>query len=116
MSPTFRENYVPFGEEWEAELLKLPKKQLVAMYRNACIQRIQAKAVIQQTKISIPEKLFERLEYFRELLVNHESQLLGQLHEGKAPPEVLKNALEIEIGRCQETRSILEEYIAEVTE
>jgi hypothetical protein len=30
--------YEPFGEEWEAELMKLPKKFIIELYRKVCKQ------------------------------------------------------------------------------
>lgn len=33
--------YVPFGEEWEKHMMRMTKKTLVMMYRQACIKNIQ---------------------------------------------------------------------------
>ena len=30
--------FVPFGEEWEAEVMKLPKKVIIGLYRNVCLE------------------------------------------------------------------------------
>lgn len=35
---TTNENYEPYGDEWEKEVMKLPKKMIVDMYRNVCIK------------------------------------------------------------------------------
>lgn len=40
------ENYVPFGEEWEKEMMKLPKKFIVEMYRKVCMEKQQAKEMV----------------------------------------------------------------------
>ena len=32
-------DYVPYGPEWEAELMKLPKKFLIPMLRNALLDK-----------------------------------------------------------------------------
>ena len=31
------ENYIPFGEEWKAELMKMKKIHIIAMYRSLCL-------------------------------------------------------------------------------
>ena len=30
--------YVPFGPEWEADLMKMTKKEIIALYRIICLQ------------------------------------------------------------------------------
>lgn len=32
------ENYIPYGEEWKNELMKLPKKFIINMLRNKCLE------------------------------------------------------------------------------
>jgi hypothetical protein len=32
------EEYKPFGEEWEKELMKHSKKSLIQLYKNACLK------------------------------------------------------------------------------
>jgi len=44
---TSEEDYVPYGEEWKDELMKLPKIQIIAFYRTACL-------AIQELKQSKP--------------------------------------------------------------
>lgn len=36
-----KKDYVPFGEEWEKHMMKMTKKTLVMMYRQACIKNLQ---------------------------------------------------------------------------
>lgn len=36
-TPTPEADYVPFGPEWEAFVMKLPKKMLIKQLREACI-------------------------------------------------------------------------------
>ena len=31
------ENYIPFGEEWKDELMKMKKIHIIAMYRSLCL-------------------------------------------------------------------------------
>lgn len=33
------ENYTPYGPEWEKEVMKMPKKAIIQLYKNQCIQR-----------------------------------------------------------------------------
>ena len=33
------EEYQPFGKEWRKDMMKLPKKVIVDMYRKSCIHR-----------------------------------------------------------------------------
>ena len=35
MDDRTEEDYVPYGEEWEKEMMKLPKKFLINMYRES---------------------------------------------------------------------------------
>lgn len=39
------ENYTPYGKEWEAEMMKLPKKFLIEMIRKAHTGTTDNKAV-----------------------------------------------------------------------
>lgn len=32
------ENFIPFGPEWEKEMMKLPKKVIIDMFRTKCIE------------------------------------------------------------------------------
>jgi hypothetical protein len=51
---TENENYIPFGEEWKDELMKLPKIMIINMYRNVCLEldelREQAKSLSAEIK------------------------------------------------------------------
>jgi hypothetical protein len=31
-------DYIPYGEEWKDELMKLPKIMIINMYRNVCLE------------------------------------------------------------------------------
>lgn len=42
-SPNWSPSYVPFGEEWEKEVMKNPKNVIVAMLKKACIGRDSCK-------------------------------------------------------------------------
>lgn len=39
-----QDNYEPYGPEWEAELMKLPKKFIIELYRTSCQKRKEAEA------------------------------------------------------------------------
>ena len=45
------ENYEPFGEEWEKELMKLPKKYIINLYRNVCTQIKDKEVEIKELEI-----------------------------------------------------------------
>ena len=32
------ENYIPYGEEWKTELMKMTKKDLIAIYKMSCVK------------------------------------------------------------------------------
>ena len=40
------EDYIPFGKEWEKELMKLPKRVIIDMYRKVCIKNQKNKLLI----------------------------------------------------------------------
>lgn len=48
------DNYEPYGEEWEKEVMKLPKKMIVDMYKKVCqknqYQKTQIKELEQTLK------------------------------------------------------------------
>ena len=37
--------YVPFGPEWEADLMKMTKKEIIALYRNRCLEVIKLEEI-----------------------------------------------------------------------
>lgn len=41
------ENYVRFGSEWEKELMKSPKKYIIELYRNVCIEKLGLRSISQ---------------------------------------------------------------------
>lgn len=41
------DNYIPYGDEWEKEMMKLPKKYLIDMFKKA------------QIRLHLAEKLIE---------------------------------------------------------
>jgi hypothetical protein len=41
------DNYEPYGPEWEKEMMKLPKKMIIEMYRGA---KLRAKAEAEAVK------------------------------------------------------------------
>jgi len=43
LSPAIPDSYVPFGPEWEKEVMKLPKKFIVEMLRKALMANQAAK-------------------------------------------------------------------------
>lgn len=49
------ENYEPYGEEWEKELMKLPKKYLINLYRNVCEKLQDKEAEIKELEIMYQE-------------------------------------------------------------
>ncbi len=42
------ELYEPFGEEWQKEILTMPKKAIVGLYRYECISRISNEGIMQK--------------------------------------------------------------------
>jgi predicted Zn-dependent protease with MMP-like domain len=52
---TTDENYEPYGEEWEKELMKLPKKFIINMYRNVCIKLQDKETEIKELEIMYSE-------------------------------------------------------------
>jgi len=49
-----KNDYVPFGAEWEKDLNKLPKKALISLFKNLCLKNIeQAEALkkVQKEKL-----------------------------------------------------------------
>jgi hypothetical protein len=44
------DNYIPFGEEWKNELMKLPKIMIINMYRNVCLEMDELKQMYQQAE------------------------------------------------------------------
>lgn len=52
---TTDENYEPYGAEWEKELMKLPKKFIINMYRNVCIKLQDKEAEIKEMEIMYGE-------------------------------------------------------------
>lgn len=36
--PQGEQDYIPYGEEWEAYLMKLPKKFIIDLYRKKCLK------------------------------------------------------------------------------
>ena len=36
-----KEEYIPFGDEWVAEVMKARKADIVAMYRKCCIENLR---------------------------------------------------------------------------
>lgn len=45
-----KDDYIPFGEEWEKEIMKMPKKYIIGMYRANCIRNKEIISAL--TKIS----------------------------------------------------------------
>lgn len=41
-TPIVPDNYIPYGPEWEKEMMKLPKAILIAMLRKAFIEKLAA--------------------------------------------------------------------------
>lgn len=31
--------YIPYGEQWEKELLRIRKKEIIKMFRDVCLER-----------------------------------------------------------------------------
>ena len=50
------EDYIPFGKEWEKELMKLPKKFIIDMYRKVCINNQKKQSLIDEFKIILQIK------------------------------------------------------------
>lgn len=44
------QNYIPFGPEWEKELMKTPKKFIIDQYRKA-LQRFPSRDQVKLTKL-----------------------------------------------------------------
>jgi hypothetical protein len=42
------DNYIPFGEEWEKEIIKMPKKFIVKLYRTAIMKQQKSRDTLQQ--------------------------------------------------------------------
>lgn len=36
--PEIKDDYTPFGPEWEKELIKFPKAYIIDMYRKKCLE------------------------------------------------------------------------------
>lgn len=49
------ENYEPFGEEWEKELMKLPKKYIIGLYKGVCEKLQDREAEIKELEIMYSE-------------------------------------------------------------
>ena len=39
--PTQEEDYIPFGEEWEKSVMRIPKATIVKMYRKVYIEKLK---------------------------------------------------------------------------
>ena len=46
----YTEEYVPFGEEWKKELMKIPKRFIIDLYRKGCIKNQQLELLKRQEK------------------------------------------------------------------
>lgn len=42
--------YIPFGPEWEREVMKLTKKDIIKIFRNACMENKQLNLEIKMLK------------------------------------------------------------------
>ena len=70
--------YIPFGEEWKNELIKLPKIAIIALYRNLCLKESepeQPKTEIEQPEedIKIPQ-WYDKQEMYDWLILNSYSK------------------------------------------
>ena len=45
-----KNEYVPYGEEWKNELMKMPKVVIINMYRNACLELEENKMLLRQAE------------------------------------------------------------------
>jgi hypothetical protein len=58
---TAEENYIPYGEEWKNELMKLSKVHIISLYRMVCLalkedeEKIKSHQVEPLSKEAIPE-------------------------------------------------------------
>ena len=41
-------DYEPYGKEWEAEIMKLSKLEIIDLYRIVCIKRLEKYVIDQQ--------------------------------------------------------------------
>ena len=49
------DNYEPFGEEWEAEVMKLPKKMIIDLYKKSAVTVLELREQVNSCKQSYTE-------------------------------------------------------------
>ncbi|MBW1612424.1 MAG: hypothetical protein JRJ57_00285 [Deltaproteobacteria bacterium] len=54
------EDYQPYGEEWKNELMKMPKIQIIALYRQLALEHQELKAELEKKKY-LPDSIQEAL-------------------------------------------------------
>lgn len=67
MKTLTEEEYIPFGEEWKNELMKLPKIGIIALYRSLCLKE-QEKCDVVIDLMAINEKQVEIITEYKKLL------------------------------------------------
>lgn len=50
-----KDNYIPFGEEWESMMMKMPKKFIIDMHRKKCQENQQPKDNWISVNAALPE-------------------------------------------------------------
>ena len=44
-------DYIPYGEEWKKEMMKLKKETIIDMYKNLCIRFANNTVIVDYNKI-----------------------------------------------------------------
>ena len=48
-----KETYQPYGKKWKDEMMRLPKIQIIAMFRMVCLERDEANERPRQQKVGL---------------------------------------------------------------
>ena len=89
--------YEPFGEEWKAEINKLPKKVLIDLYRDACIKNTESLPVEPQVMQKIADDIGGWKEDMKAVIADAIDRQETQMNEDyeRGREEATKYALEM---------------------
>lgn len=75
-------NFIPFGDEWKKEILKLKKLDIVNMFSRVGMENIKLNMLLDSMKKRIDE-LEEENEHIRDELYDSINGNLGNIKAGK---------------------------------
>jgi hypothetical protein len=54
------ENYIPYGEQWKNELMKLPKVHIISLYRMVCLAMKESEEEVKRLKTLLDQAFPEK--------------------------------------------------------